>query len=323
MKRKLPVLAIVGPTATGKTSLGVSLALKYNGEIISCDSMQIYKGLPIGTAQPTAEEQAKIPHHLISFLEVTEPFSVSDYVRLAGETISELDSKGKLPVLVGGTGLYARSLLHGFPFEEKCRDDALRRELFLRAEQEGEAALHRELEQLDPVSAEAIHPHNLKRVIRALEYCKLRGEPFSAQAQRSKEVESPYRYLMICLSFHDRTLLYDRINQRVDDMMSSGLLREAESFYRLCNSLKTVPTAAQAIGYKELFPYFEGRVSLEEAVEAVKRESRRYAKRQITWFSRETGIQFLYIDDYKTHEERIAECVRLWTEFTRKEDARA
>jgi len=311
MEKKIPVVAVVGPTATGKTALGIGIAKRFGGEIVSCDSMQIYRGLLIGTAQPSPEELRQVPHHLISFLDVREPFSVSDYVSLAGKTIRSVYAGNKLPVLVGGTGLYARSLLRGFTFEENCKSEELRRELISRSEHEGPEALYRELQELDPAAAREIHPNNVKRVIRALEYSKLAGEPFSAQAERSRHAESPYRYLMFCLSFRDREQLYRRIDSRVDQMLECGLLEEAKSFYQLCESCGTPPTAAQAIGYKELFPYFEGKAALEEAVENIKRESRRYAKRQITWFSREPEARFLYVDDYDSREQLLRECVRM------------
>lgn len=312
MKEKIPILAVAGPTAVGKTALGLALAQKLGGEIVSCDSMQIYQGLPIGTAQPTTEELQTAPHHLISFLDVRQSFSVSDYVNLAGKTIFGIYSRGKLPILVGGTGLYLRSLLRGFTFEENCRDEDLRRELFRQAETEGLDALYQELCALDPEGAAGIHPHNLKRVIRALEYCKLSGEPFSAQAERSKTAVSPYRSLLLCLSFRDREKLYRRIDLRVENMLERGLLEEAENFYHLCLTCETPPTAAQAIGYKELFPYFRGEVSLEQAVEDLKRESRRYAKRQLTWFSREPEARFLYADDFDGMDGLLEESLRLW-----------
>ena len=201
---KIPVAAVVGPTATGKTELGIQLCQRLGGEIVSCDSMQVYKGLPIGTAQPTAEELAAAPHHLIGFLDVEQPFSVSDYVDAAGQVIREISGRGKLPILVGGTGLYARSLLRGFSFEERGRDDALRQRLFQEAEDQGIDALYQRLEQLDPKAAEEIHPHNVKRVIRALEYIQLCGEPFSAQAERSHSAQSPYQYVMLCLGYENR-----------------------------------------------------------------------------------------------------------------------
>ena len=296
MAEKIPVIAVVGPTATGKTALGAALARKYGGEIVSCDSMQIYRGLPIGTAQPTPEERRQAPHHLVDFLEWDKAFSVSDYVDLAGRVIGDIHGRGKLPILVGGTGLYARSLLRGFSFEETARDEALRQELFRQGEEEGPEALYHRLEELDPVGAAQIHPHNVKRVVRALEYCLLSGEPFSNQAARSKQARSPYRYHMLCLNFASRETLYRRIDRRVDAMVEAGLLEEARRFFTWCQERGVPTTAAQAIGYKELFPYFRGEVSLEQAVEDIKRESRRYAKRQITWFQREEHMSFLYLD---------------------------
>ncbi len=308
---KIPVAAVVGPTATGKTELGIQLCQRLGGEIVSCDSMQVYKGLPIGTAQPTAEELAAAPHHLIGFLDVEQPFSVSDYVDAAGQVIREISSRGRLPILVGGTGLYARSLLRGFSFEERGRDDALRQRLFQEAEDQGIDALYQRLEQLDPKAAEEIHPHNVKRVIRALEYIQLCGEPFSAQAERSRSAQSPYQYVMLCLGYENRETLYHRIDARVDKMLEQGLLPEAQAFYSRCQQAGSIPTAAQAIGYKELFPYFRGEVSLEEAVEAIKRESRRYAKRQITWFKREEQVEFLPIDAFPSRQALLEEAVSL------------
>ena len=314
MREKIPVIAVVGPTATGKTALGIGLARRFGGEIVSCDSMQIYRGLPIGTAQPDQEELAQAPHHLVGFLDVGEPFSVSDYVNLAGRTITEIAGRGKLPILVGGTGLYARSLLRGFSFEESARDDSLREALFREAEERGPEALYRRLQEQDPVAAGEIHPHNVKRVIRALEYIQLSGEPFSRQAARSKEAQSPYRYCMLVLGFRDRQKLYQRIDRRVDRMLELGLLKEAEGFYRRCKEGGTPPTAAQAIGYKELFPYFAGEVPLEQAVEDIKRESRRYAKRQITWFAREENAAPLYLDELDGPEDLLAAAVRILEE---------
>ena len=314
MREKIPVIAVVGPTATGKTALGIGLARRFGGEIVSCDSMQIYRGLPIGTAQPDQGELAQAPHHLVGFLDVGEPFSVSDYVNLAGRTITEIAGRGKLPILVGGTGLYARSLLRGFSFEESARDEGLREALFREAEERGPEALYRRLQEQDPVAAGEIHPHNVKRVIRALEYIQLSGEPFSRQAARSKEAQSPYRYCMLVLGFRDRQKLYQRIDRRVDRMLELGLLKEAEGFYRRCKEGGTPPTAAQAIGYKELFPYFAGEVPLEQAVEDIKRESRRYAKRQITWFAREENAVPLYLDELDGPEDLLEAAVRILEE---------
>ncbi|RKJ40401.1 tRNA (adenosine(37)-N6)-dimethylallyltransferase MiaA [Acutalibacter sp. 1XD8-33] len=297
MAEKQTVVAITGPTATGKTGLAIALAKEWNGEIISCDSMQIYRGLEIGTAQPTAQERDQVPHHLIGFLDWEEKFSVSDYVSLAGKAIMEICSQGKLPILVGGTGLYARSLLRGFTFKEECRSEELREQLFHQAQELGPGEMHRRLTELDPISAEIIHPNNTKRVLRALEYTILSGEPFSQQAARSQKAEPVYRYVMLCPVFRDRQKLYERINLRVDEMLAAGLLEEAVAFFRFCQTARKLPTAAQSIGYKELFPYFRGKISLNEAVESIKQESRRYAKRQLTWFAREPQIRYLYMDE--------------------------
>ncbi len=312
MMEKPIVLAVAGPTASGKTAIGIALARRFGGEIVSCDSMQIYKGLPIGTAQPTYEERQAAPHHLIGFLGADEPFSVSDYVALAGKVIGEIGGRGRLPILVGGTGLYARSLLRGFSFEERARDEALRERLFTQPPE----ALYARLQALDPEGAREIHPHNVKRVVRALEYCLLTGEPFSRQAARSKLMEPPYRYLLLCPVFSDRQLLYSRIDRRVDTMLEQGLLEEAEGFFHYCQKAGTPPTAAQAIGYKELFPYFKGEVSLEEAIARVKQESRRYAKRQLTWFAREPGVQYLYLDGLTQRqiEEKACALAGEWLE---------
>lgn len=310
MEEKLPVVAVAGPTATGKTALGLGLSQRFQGEIVSCDSMQVYKGLPIGTAQPTPAEQAQAPHHLVGFLEVEEPFSVSDYVRLAGKAIADIAGRGHLPLLVGGTGLYVRSLLGGFAFEEGARDEKLRARLLEEAQRDGPEETHKRLSALDPDAAREIHPRNVKRVLRALEYCLLTGEPFSRQAARSRQGESPYRALLICPVYRDRELLYGRINQRVDEMLEAGLLKEAEWFFRRCRQAGVPPTAAQAIGYKELFPYFRGEIPLPEAVERVKRESRRYAKRQLTWFAREPGARYLYLDGL-TPEEALWEAAKM------------
>lgn len=321
MEKKIPIVAITGPTATGKTALSIAVARHFGGEIISCDSMQLYRGLPIGTAQPTPDETAQVPHHLVNFLDVTQDFSVSDYVTAAGEKAQEIYAKNKLPVLVGGTGLYARSLLRGFSFEETARDDALRAQLAQQAEELGIQPLYDELKKLDPISAENIHPNNVKRVLRALEYCRLTGEPFSAQAERSQAVQSPYNYLMLCIAYRDRQKLYDRIDLRVDKMLAAGLLDEAKAFYKICKVLATPPTAAQAIGYKELFPYFEGEISLDEATENIKRESRRYAKRQLTWFRREQDAVFIYADDYTSQNQLEEKAIQLAENFLNESGA--
>lgn len=311
MAEKKKLVAVTGPTASGKTALGIALAQRLNGEIVSCDSMQIYQGLKIGTAQPDQGELTQAPHHLIGFLPWDESFSVSDYVAAAAAVIEELHSRGKLPLLVGGTGLYARSLLRGFDFKENARSEPLREELRRQAEELGPEEMHNKLRAVDPASAAAIHPHNLKRVLRALEYYRLSGEPFSQQTVRSQQAEPPYRYMMFCPVYRDRQLLYQRINVRVEQMLEAGLLEEARGFWEFCQTAERLPTAAQSIGYKELFPFFRGEVSLDEAVDRLKQESRRYAKRQITWFAREPEARFLYMDEFDSMDAVAQACIEL------------
>lgn len=291
-KEKIPVLAVVGPTASGKTALSIALAKEYGGEIVSADSMQIYKGMSIATAKPTPEEMDGIPHHLIDFLDMGTAFSVADYVALAGEAIRDIHARGKLPILAGGTGLYVSSLLDNIQFSEFQSDPSLRDELADFAEKNGRDALHARLAELDPEAAAEIHPNNLVRVIRALEVCIETGEKFSVQKEKGRSAETPYRSCIIGLDYEDRNILYDRINRRVDMMMEAGLEEEAYGVWRAGN----MKTAANAIGYKELIPYFEGNVSLEECVEEIKLQTRHYAKRQLTWFRRNKQIEWLYLD---------------------------
>ena len=254
--------AVVGPTATGKTELGIGLCQRLGGEVVSCDSMQVYRGLPIGTAQPTPEELAAAPHHLIGFLDVNQPFSVSDYVEAAGKAIQGIRARGKFPVLVGGTGLYARSLLRGFSFEENGRDEVLRQKLFRQAEEQGAEALYRRLQELDPKAAEEIHPHNVKRVVRALEYIQLCSEPFSQQAERSRTAQSPYQYVMLCLTYRDREALYRRIDQRVDRMLEQGLLEEARLFFNRCQGSERIPPPPRPSATRNCSPTSGGRPPL-------------------------------------------------------------
>lgn len=307
---KEKVIAVVGPTASGKSSLGVKLAKHFNGEIVSCDSMQIYKGLDIGTAKPTKDEMQGIPHHLIDFKDIYDRFSVANYVELAERVISEMESRDKLPVIVGGTGLYARSLLNSSAFEDESRNDEVRSRLEKECEENGVEALYERLKQIDPQAAEHIHPNNTKRLIRALEFYKVTGQPISSQVENTEKAEKKYNYLMFCLDFRDREKLYERINLRVDEMLETGLLEEARAFYNSVKASDEIPTAAQAIGYKELFPFFDGKVSLEEATVNLKRGTRRYAKRQLTWFRKEESIEFIYVDDFKSEKELVKFCIK-------------
>lgn len=298
-KNKPKVLAVVGPTASGKTSLGVELAKKYNGEVVSADSMQIYKGLDIASAKPTVQEMQGIPHHLIDFLERDISFSVSDYVKLANEKIHDILSRGKLPVIVGGTGLYIDSLLENVKFSDGGSDGEYRAELYKIAQEKGNEFLYDKLVETDPVAAESIHMNNIVRVVRALEVFHVTGRRFSELKAESRLVESPYDSLVIGLNFHDRQVLYDRINRRVDQMVVNGLVAEAESLWRE-NGMKT---ASNAIGYKELIPYFENQMTLEACIDSIKQETRRYAKRQLTWFRKNTRIQWVFLDEFNKKNE--------------------
>lgn len=277
------VLAVVGATASGKTSLSIALAKALGGEIISCDSMQIYRGMDIGTAKPTMEEREGIVHHLIDIIEPSESFSVADYAPLAKAAIEDITSRGKLPIFCGGTGLYLDAVLTANEYSEAGSDPALREELTKAAEEKGALALWERLKSEDPVSAEAIHPNNLKRVIRALEIKLLTGVAKSEWDRRSRLAPSPYNALVLGLSYPDRAVLYDRVDKRVDIMMEQGLVEEVKELVS-SGRLPRLLTAAQAIGYKEILSYLDGESSLEEAVETLKTATRRYAKRQITWF---------------------------------------
>lgn len=296
---KIPVAAVVGPTASGKSRLAVEIALRKNGEIISADSMQIYKGMNIGTAKPTEEEMRGVPHHMLDFAELSRPFSVADYVELASECIQDIHARGKLPIIAGGTGLYVRSLLQNLTFTETDRDEALRARLRETSEREGIEPLMAELRRIDPESAERIHPNNVSRVIRAIEIYRTTGITMTEQMARSRQNPTPYHPCVIGLDYRDRQKLYDRINLRVDEMMANGLLNEAEEVL----SRKDSATALQAIGYKELQPYFQGKYSLEEAVYHIKQETRRYAKRQLTWFRRDEDTHWIYVDECRDFSE--------------------
>lgn len=296
---KIPLIAIVGPTASGKTSLAVEICKRYGAEAVSCDSMQIYKGMDIATAKPTHEEMQGIPHHLIGFLEPDEVFSVAKYCETAKEIIFDIDSRGKKAVLVGGTGLYYSSLVDNIEFLQEETDFEYREMLKRRAEADGAQALLDELRKIDPEAASRLHVNNLGRIIRALEIHHTTGRTKTNQNEESRNNPSPFRTIAVCLDARDRQFLYDRINKRVDIMLESGLLEEAKAFFES----PLGRTARQAIGYKELNPYFSGEKTLDECIDNLKMQTRRYAKRQLTWFRRDERIKFLYIDDYSSGEE--------------------
>ena len=295
--QKPRILCVVGCTASGKTSLAVELAKQLNGEIVSCDSMQIYTGMNIGTATPDEAERCGIPHHLMDFVDPTNPrgYSCADYVTDARRAVSEILAGGKLPILCGGTGLYLDAFLRGGSFEVTDSDPRLRAELCDLAEREGNEALHAILRELDPESAEAIHPNNVKRVARAIEICKTTGRKKSELDRESREPECPYDATVIGLHYNDRQILYDRIDRRVDIMLGQGLLEETRRL-REAGVFDVCQTAAQAIGYKELFPYLDGEATLESCVEILKMATRRYAKRQLTWFRAKPYVQWVDCD---------------------------
>ena len=295
--KKPPVLAVVGPTASGKTGLSIELAKRLGGEIVSCDSMQLYRYMDIGTAKPTKDEKQGIPHHLMDFLDPTDPkgYSCADYARDAKAVVEDIWSRGKLPIFCGGTGLYLDAFLRGGSFEVTDVDLDLRRELTEYAEINGAEALHDMLRELDPEAAEATHPNNIKRVVRAIEICRTTGCTKSELDRRSREVESPYNALVIGLRYQDRNILYDRIGRRVEIMLADGLVEETKKL-REMGVFETCPTAAQAIGYKELFPYLDGMATLDDVVETLKVATRHYAKRQITWFSAKPYVTWLPMD---------------------------
>ena len=296
--KKPRILAIVGCTASGKTALSVELALRLGGEIVSCDSMQIYRDMNVGTAKPNADERRGVPHHLMDIVDPCDPagYSCADYVRDARAAVEDILSRGKLPIICGGTGLYLDAFLRGGTFEVTETDPAMRAELTAYAEREGAEALHAILRELDPESADAIHPNNIKRVVRAIEICRTTGKTKSELDRASREVESPYDALVIGLSYTDRSVLYGRIDRRVDAMLEAGLLEETQRL-RQMGVFETCPTAAQAIGYKELFPYLDGVQTLPEATEILKMATRRYAKRQMTWFSAKDYVTWVPCDD--------------------------
>lgn len=288
--KQAEVVAIVGPTASGKTALSIKLAKKYNGEIINGDSMQVYRGLDIGTAKITEEEMEGVPHHLLSFKKPTEAFSVADYQRLVRTKIAEIRAREKLPIIVGGSGLYVQAVLYDFQFTEEQVDEVARKAYYEELEKLGPEAMHEKLKKLDPQTAESIHPNNTRRVIRALEMIELSGVSKASEAQNRGEIPL-YNHVVLGLGQNmSREELYDRINHRVDVMMDNGLLEEVKGLWQ--QNIRGVQSI-QAIGYKELYDYLDGKCSLDEALESLKQNSRRYAKRQLTYFRNKMDIYFI------------------------------
>lgn len=299
---KKPLIILTGPTAVGKTSLSISLAKAVDGEIISADSMQVYKYMDIGTAKITPEEMGGVPHYLISEFSPDEEFNVVKFQQYAKSYIKSIHEKNKIPILVGGTGFYIQAVLYDIDFEENEMDSSYRNELEQLAKTKGSDYLHELLADLDPKSGEAIHPNNTKRIIRALEYIKQTGEPISVHNEEQSKKESPYNYRYFVLN-KDRSKLYEAINQRVDIMIEKGLVDEVKGLMTMDYTKNLV--SMQGLGYKEIINYLEGNCSFNDAIEILKRDTRHYAKRQLTWFKREKDIIWVNKDDFTDEADII------------------
>lgn len=287
---KPTIVCIVGPTAVGKTALSIDVAKNYNGEVISGDSMQVYRGMDIGTAKVTENEKQGIPHYLIDILDPDQEFSVFDFKSRVTDIIADIHARGHLPIIAGGTGMYLDSVIKGYQLSDEKRDPKFEQALIEEINTHGIDAVYQRLVQIDPIQASKIHPNNHRRVIRALEVYDRTGKTMTANQQEQSN-DSPYQVILIGLEM-DRKLLYERINRRVDVMIENGLIEEARYFYN--QGLKKAP-AMRAIGYKELMPYFEGEVTESAAIELLKRNSRRYAKRQYTWFKNKMDVTWYNI----------------------------
>ena len=304
MNRKKPLIIIAGPTAVGKSDLAVTFAKEFGGEVISADSMQVYRGLDIGSAKITPEEMQGVPHHLIDVLDPKEPFNVAVFQRLAKDALTEIYSRGRIPVICGGTGFYIQSVLYDIDFTENPADLSVRNALMKTAEEEGAEAIREKLLKIDPESAAGIDGNNVKRMIRAIEYYEMTGEKISVHNARERAKESPYDSHFYVLTM-DRERLYERIDARVDRMMEAGLLQETEKL-KNCGCTREM-TSMQGLGYKQLYRYLEGECSLPEAVESIKIETRHFAKRQLTWFRREKAVRWIDVE-----KEQAIDVLRTW-----------
>ena len=312
--KKIPVIAVVGPTASGKTSLSIEVAKRFGGQVVSADSMQIYEKMNIATAKPTEDEMQGVPHHLIGFQPIDKKFSVAEYVQLANECIHKIHNAGDLPVIAGGTGLYIDLLLQNIQFSKEESNEELRQELTALFDEKGAEYMLEWLREIDPETANRLHLNDKSRIVRALEIYKLTGKTLTEQKVISRLEETPYDVLYIGINYRDRNVLYDRINLRVDLMIENGLLEEAEEFYNIPQD----KTACQAIGYKELAPYFRGDLALEDCVEKLKLETRHYAKRQLTWFRKNENVNWVYPDDYENTQEMYIQVFSMINDFLRR-----
>lgn len=294
------MIILTGPTAAGKTNLSISLAKAVNGAVISADSMQVYKKMDIGTAKIMPEEMNGVDHYLIDILDPKEEFNVARFKQMAEEALKQIYAKGQIPIIVGGTGFYIQALLYDIQFTDTQKDETYRKKLEAFAAEYGNQALHEKLKEVDPQSARTIHQNNVKRVIRALEYYKETGEPISAHNERERQRTSPYQFAYFVLT-QKRDILYERINKRVDLMVAQGLVEEVthlkeEGYDRSLVSM-------QGLGYKEILSYLDGEISLEEAIYLLKRDTRHFAKRQLTWFGRERDVIMIEKQAYKDEDE--------------------
>lgn len=312
INKKIDLVCIVGPTASGKTSLSIEIAKIFNGEIISADSMQLYKGIHIASAAPDEEEKQGIPHHLIEILNCGDKCTVADYVEMASSVIAQVNERGKLPIIVGGTGLYVDSLTQGIQFVPQDTDYELRREIEEEYEKYGGEEMLKRLSEIDLESAQKLHSNDKRRIVRAFEIYRSTGDTKTQTNIYSRVEESPYNVLMLGLNFQDREALYDRINRRVDIMLKNGLLKEAEQTLNLGDN----GGAGQAIGHKELYPFLKGEIALETATENLKQATRRYAKRQLTWFRKNENINWIFADVSQNIVEEAAEIVRKWRDLS-------
>ena len=303
---KQPLIILTGPTAVGKTALSIRLAKALGGKIISADSMQVYRHMDIGSAKVTREEMDGVPHHLIDVLEPEEEFNVVVFQQLAKKAMEDIYSRNKIPIVAGGTGFYIQALLYDIDFKENEEGGKIRAELEALAAVRGEAYVHAMLREIDPESADQIHQNNIKRVIRAIEYYRQTGEKMSDHNRIQREKESPYHFLYYVLTT-DRELLYRRIDRRVDQMLEDGLVEEVRALKeRGCHRGQT---SMQGLGYKEILDYLNGDCTLEEAVYVLKRDTRHFAKRQLTWFKRERDVRFLNLPDFANDPDRVLKSI--------------
>lgn len=303
---KEPLLILTGPTAVGKTALSIELAKRVGGEIISADSMQVYRHMDVGSAKVTKEEMDGVTHHLIDVLDPSEDFNVVLFQRLAKAAIAEIRSRNRIPVIVGGTGFYIQAVLYDIDFTETDENTAYREELEALADREGPGVLHEMLRQVDPESAAAIHENNIKRVIRALEFNRQTGQKISEHNEKERRKESPYNFLYYVVNT-DRSLLYERIDRRVDQMMEIGLLEEVRKLKSM--GLTRDMVSMQGLGYKEMLDYLDGNLTLEEAVYILKRDTRHFAKRQLTWFKRERDVRWLNLPEFSDDREAVLDTI--------------